>query len=131
MYPPTKDAARSTHATTEAALAELTRYCLDLWLPLVENAVLAAAEPSADAQATTDVESQWQYLVDAVVVYALVLIAMDAMRTAYSSLTTLPLRTAEAVKDLVLVDLPAAPGKLPSRDVLMARVNSTVRRHLN
>lgn len=131
MYPPTKDAARSIHTTTEAALADLTQLCLDLWLPMVEKAVLAAGEPAADPQAAEDVESQWQYLVDAVIIYALAVIAMDAMRTAYSSLTTVPMKTAEAVKDLILVDIGESPRGLPSRDELTVKVRTTLRTHLN
>jgi len=133
MYPPTKDAARSLHETTETALAVLAEYCLDLWLPLVQDAVLAAApvEPDADPEAVEDVDSQWQYLVDAVLVYALALIAIDAMRTAYSTFTAVPMKVAEKVKDLVLVDLGAPPKGLPSRDVLSVKVRTTLRRHLN
>lgn len=133
MYPPSKPDARALHEDTEHAISTLAHYCMDLWLPLVESAVLAAAppEPPADPSAVEDVDSQWQYLVDAVLVYALAVIAADAMRTAYSSLTTIPMRTADAVKDLVLVDIGDPPKGLPSRDVLTVKVRSTLRRELN
>lgn len=133
MYPPSKPDARALHEDTEAAIATLAQYCMDLWLPLVESAVLAAAppEPDADPTAVEDVDAQWQYLVDAVLMYALAIVAMDAMRTAYSSFTTVPMLTSKAVTDLVLVDIGESPKGLPSRDVLSVKVRSTLRRELN
>lgn len=133
MYPPSKPDARALHEDTEAAIATLAQYCMDLWLPLVESAVLAAApsEPAADPEAVEDVDDQWQYLVDAVLMYALAIVAMDAMRTAYSSFTTVPMLTSKAVTDLVLVDIGESPKGLPSRDVLSVKVRSTLRRELN
>lgn len=133
MYPPSKPDARALHEDTESAIATLAQYCMDLWLPLVESAVLAAAppEPAADPDAVEDVDAQWEYLVDAVIIYALALIAMNTMQTAYSTFTTVPLKTAEAVADLVLVDLGAPPKGLPSRDELTVKVHTVLERQLN
>lgn len=129
MYPPNHAAALLDQLETERAIAELMEYCLELWLPVAEAGVLTAAgEPPPDPSGAADADSQWAYLMEAVMLYGIGLLTAHATDKAYTALTGAVLPAGDAVADTALA---AAPAGLPSRDTLTRRVRATLRRRIS
>lgn len=130
MYPPSQAQALLDQLETERAISELMDYCLELWLPLAEAEVLrAAGEPPPDPNGAADAEPQWQYLMEAVMLYGIGLITAHATDKAYTGLTGATLPVGDAVTEAVVTTV--VPKGLPSRDTLARRVRSTLRRRIS
>jgi hypothetical protein len=127
MYPKSNEVALLEQLEAERAISDLVEIALELWLPLVERAVLqAAAEPPPDPTAAADVEEQWSYLVDALVLYGIGIIAADAYDRAYTVLTGVQLAAGRAALPLLRFDMPG----MPTRSELRVRVSSVLRRRM-
>lgn len=96
MYPESNESALVEQLLCERAISDLTELALELWLPGAERAVLQAAAPP-DPTAAADQDSQWDYLVDAVILYGVGIIAADAYDKAWTAITGVPLAVSEAV----------------------------------
>ena len=97
MYPESKESSLLEQLLTERAISELVESALELWLPLASDAVLQAAAPPPDPTAAADVDGQWKYLVDALILYGVGIIAADAYSKAYTVMTGVPLAAAKAI----------------------------------
>lgn len=127
MYPESKESALVEQLITERAIAELVEAALELWLPRAEAAVLQAAAPPPDPTAAADQDAQWEYLVDALVIYGVGIIAADAYDRAYTALAGVPLTIGEAAAGLITVDMPG----MPTRAQLARRAGAILRRRLS
>lgn len=129
MYPPSQAQALLDQLEAERAISELMEYCLELWLPLAETEVLrAAGEPPPDPNGAADAEPQWQYLMEAVLLYGIGLLTAHATDKAYTGLTGATLPVGDAVTEAVVT---VVPRGLPSRDTLARKVRSTLRRRIS
>lgn len=127
MYPKSNEVALLEQLEAERAISDLVDIALELWLPLAERAVLqAAAEPPPDPTAAADVEEQWSYLVDALVLYGIGVIAADAYDRAYTVMTGVQLAAGRAALPLLRFDMPG----MPTRSELRVRVSSVLRRRM-
>lgn len=126
MYPESTEAALLEQTLTEQAITDMAELALELWLPLAEKAVLQAAAPPPDPSAAAEPDAQWNYLVDAVVLYGVGLIAADAYDKAYTALTGEPLRVAELALPSLGVDM----AGMPTRTALKAAVATILKRRL-
>jgi hypothetical protein len=113
---------------TERAVSELAEICLELWLPSTEAAVLraAAVEPPPDTSAAGDAAHQWDYLVDAVIVYGIGIIMADTIGDAFSALSGGVLAAGDIAAGLLRFDMPG----LPSLDSLQARARAVLDKRL-
>lgn len=129
MYPPSKEVALLEQLEAEAAISDLTELALELWLPLAEQAVLqAAAPPPPDPTAAADKDAQWAYLVDALILYGIGIIAADAYDRAWTAITGAPLAVSEAVTAAVRkADMPG----MPTRAQLSRRASAILSRRLS
>lgn len=127
MYPESKAASLLEQMETERAISDLVEIALELWLPLAESAVLSAAAPPPDPTGAADQDAQWNYLVDAVVLYGIGIIAADAYRKAFEGLTGFPLAVGKAALHVAKPDL----SGMPSRAVLRDRAAAVLKRRLN
>jgi len=130
MYPESKESALLDQLLTERAISDLTEAALALWLPLAEAAVLQAAAPPPDASAAADESAQWDYLVDALVMYGVGIIAADAYSKAYRALTGVPLAVGEAALKALRFDMPGMPSRADlakrAADILRVRLSIDV-----
>ncbi|AXQ60058.1 hypothetical protein NTR1_32 [Nocardia phage NTR1] len=127
MYPKSNEAALLEQLEAERAISDLVEIALELWLPLAERAVLqAATEPPPDPTAAADAEEQWNYLVDALVLYGIGVIAADAYDKAYTVLTGVQLAAGRAVLPLLRFDMPG----MPTRSELRLRVSAVLSRRI-
>ena len=90
MYPESKTDSLMEQMQVEAAISELVELALTYWLPLARDSVLAAAEPPPDPTGAADQDAQWNYLVDALILYGVGIIAADAYAKAFDLLTGVP-----------------------------------------
>jgi hypothetical protein len=127
MYPESRESALLDQLVTERAISDLVQVALALWLPLAERAVLAAAPPPPDPTAAADESAQWEYLVDALVIYGVGIIAADAYQKAYVALTGVPLATGQAALASPKLDMPG----MPKRSELAKRAGNILNRRLN
>lgn len=126
MYPRNTETALLEQLETERAIADLVELALDIWLPLAQHAVLDSAAP--DPTAAADEQAQWDYLVDAVLLYGIAIAASDAYDRAYTALTGEPLPLSEtSLAAAGLLPPYELPG-MPSRSDLAARVRAVLRR---
>lgn len=127
MYPKSNESALLETLEAERAISDLVEVALELWLPLAERSVLqAAGEPPPDPTAAADQEAQWNYLVDALVLYGIGIIAADAFDRAYTAITRTPLAAGQAVLPLLRFNMPG----MPTRDELRVRVSTVLRRRM-
>lgn len=127
MYPESKAASLLEQMETERAISDLVEIALELWLPLAESAVLSAAAPPPDPTGAADQDAQWNYLVDAVILYGIGIIAADAYRKAFEGLTGFPLVIGKAALHVAKPDL----SGMPSRATLRDRAAAVLKRRLN
>lgn len=127
MYPESRESALLDQLVTERAISDLVQVALALWLPLAERAVLAAASPPPDPTAAADESAQWEYLVDALVIYGVGIIAADACQKAYVALTGVPLAIGRAALASPKLDMPG----MPKRSDLAKRAGNILNRRLN
>lgn len=131
MYPPSPARALATQLATERAISELAQICLDEWLPRAESAVLrAAAEPPPNPAAASDTQHEWDYLVDAVIVYGIGLITAHAISTAYSALTGGLLAAGDAAAATFWKPLQFNLPGLPTLSSLQRRADEVLSRRL-
>lgn len=126
MYPKSNQAALLEQLEAERAIADLVEIALELWLPLAEDAVLQAAAPPPDPTAAADKEAQWSYLVDALILYGIGIIAADAFDKAYMAITGVRLAATESALPVLRFDMPG----MPSRADLRGRASTVLRRRL-
>lgn len=132
MYPESKESSLREQMLTEAAISDLTELALQLWLPLAEKAVLhAAAAPPPDPSAAVEQDAQWDYVVDALILYGVGILAADAYDKAYTAITGAPLAVGEAVAGAVRkLDMPGMPTRAAlakqARGVLSRRLRINV-----
>lgn len=126
MYPDSKAAASDQQRETERAIAELVRLALDEWLPLARAAVDATDPP--DPSAVTDVDAEWDRLVDEVLLYGIGLIAAHAYDQTYTALAGERLTADRLLPQAP--DEPSLTAALPSRDTLRRRVGAILQRRL-
>lgn len=126
MYPESRERALVDQLDTERAITELTEIALELWLPLAEASVLHAAAPPPDAGAAAEQDAQWEYLVDAVLIYGISMIAANAAAKAYRAMADAPLVVADAVLPPLRFDMEG----MPTRAALRTRVGGVLRRRL-
>lgn len=127
MYPESKESALLDQLLTERAISDLVEMALELWLPRAEAAVLAAAPPPPDATAAADESGQWDYLVDALIIYGVSIIAADAYMKAYHALTGVQLAVGKAATRLLQTDMPG----MPTRKELAKRAGAILGRRLS
>lgn len=127
MYPESRESALLDQLVTERAISDLVQVALALWLPLAERAVLAAAPPPPDPTAAADESAQWEYLVDALVIYGVGIIAADAYQKAYVALTGVPLAIGQTALASPKLDMPG----MPKRSDLAKRAGNILNRRLN
>lgn len=129
MYPESTESALAEQLHAERAISDLVELALELWLPLAEKAVLqaAASPPLPDPTAAADASAQWDYLVDALIVYGIGIVAADAYMAAYRALTGAPLTTGEAAVSGLGFDMPG----MPTRDQLARRAGNVLKRRLS
>src|SRR5687767_3486900 len=127
MYPESKESALLDQLLAERAISDLVRMGLEVWLPRAEDAVLHAAAPPPDPAAAADESAQWEYLVDALVVYGVGMIAADAYAAARRALTGVPLAIGATAARVLGADMPG----MPSRADLAKRAAGVLRRHLS
>lgn len=125
MYPASVHEALAETLSTERAITALTELALELWLPLAEDAVLQAAAPPPDPSAAADKQAQWTYLVDAVVVYGIGILAADAFDRAFTAMTGAPMVLGAAALPPLRFDMPG----MPTQNALHARARATLARH--
>lgn len=125
MFPATRERALLDQLETERAITDLAELALEIWLPLAERSVLHAAAPP-DPGAAAEQEEQWNYLVEAVIIYGIAMIGAHTAATAYRALAGAPLVVAETVPTPLLHDMDG----MPSRASLRVRVSSVLRRRL-
>ena len=129
MYPTNHAAALVDQLEAERAIAELMDYAIGLWLPLAQAHVLTAAgEPPPDPNGAADVEQQWNYLMETVVLFGIGLITANAIDRAFEAISGGLLAAGDAIASVAAA---AAPQGLPSRDTLRAKVRSTLRRRIS
>lgn len=88
MYPSSREAALTRQLEAERALEELAALCFDLWLPLAEDAVLSPEHtPQPEPAAVSDVEDEWQTLMDEVLLYGVEVLMAEEAFTAYRALS--------------------------------------------
>jgi hypothetical protein len=120
----------SEQANVEQAISDLMTAALQEWLPLAQGAVLHAAAPPPDAAAATEQAKQWDYLVDALVLYGLYLITADALDKAYTAMAGVPLAAGRAALPLLRFDMPGMPTRKDLREkvtsILSLRLNLSV-----
>ena len=130
MYPESKESALLDQLLTERAISDLTEAALALWLPLAEAAVLQAAASPPDASAAADESAQWDYLVDALIMYGVGIIAADAYSKAYRALAGVPLAVGEAALKALRFDMPGMPSRADlakrAADILRVRLSIDV-----
>lgn len=127
-YPESRADALNETLEDEAAIAALVELCLELWLPLAQDAILAAVDPPPpDATAVADVSTAWDYLVDALIIYGVYLLAANALDAAYTAITTVQLKAGEILAETALALIPPWPG-LPTRDELATRARTVLGR---
>lgn len=134
QYPPSVDSARAAQDALESAVTDIAGLCLDIWLPLVEQAVLADGapqDPPPDPEAVSTVDDEWQYLIDAALFYGLGIAAAESMSNAYDAFTDAPMVTSDPVPDPIPQGTGRVPGGLPSRDELASDVDDILRRRMN
>lgn len=128
MYPSDNAAALLEQLQTERAITDLVELSLDIWLPLAEAAVVPEGSAPVDPSAAADESAQWDYLVDAVILYGISLLSADAYDRAYEALTgeVLPISetTVTAAGLLPPYDFPG----MPDRAELGRRVRAVLRR---
>lgn len=124
-YPPSRDAAQRAQRDAEDAITALADLALELWLPIAADTPLtaAAAEPPPDPAAAGEKQAQWEYIVGAVVVFGIGIIAADTFDKAYTALTGAPLAAGRA---LARVSEPTLPG-VPDRETLHSRAAGVLR----
>lgn len=127
MYPESKESALLDQLLTERAIWDLVELALELWLPRAEGAVLAAAPPPPDATAAADESGQWDYLVDALIIYGVGIIAADAYMAAYRALTGVQLAVGKAAVRAIATDMPG----MPTRKELSKRAGAILSRRLS
>lgn len=88
-FPKSEQAALLEQLNAERAISELVGEALAVWLPLAEDAVTDPAVPNPSA--ASDKEAQWDYLMDALVLYAVGIIAAETYDRAYTALSGAPL----------------------------------------
>lgn len=125
MYPESKESALLEQLLTERAISELTELAVTEWLPLARAAVLHAAAPPPDPNAAADQDAQWKYLVDALILYGIGIIAANAYRKAWGVLTDAPMAIAEALPPLRL-DMPG----MPTRQALAKKASAVLKTRL-
>lgn len=126
MYPESKESSLLEQLLAERAISDLVESALELWLPLAEAAVLQAAAPPPDPSAAADQDAQWDYLVDALILYGVGIIAADAYSKAYTVMTGVPLAAAKAI---LAVPYPSMPG-MPDREAMAKRAGAILQRRL-
>lgn len=126
MYPPSPERALLESMEAERAISDLIGIALELWLPLAESSALRAAAPPPDPEAVAEQEAQWNYLVDAVVLYGVALVAAHAVDTAHTAIAGIPWALAEAAASLPEPDFPG----LPTRTTLRGRVHAVLSRRM-
>lgn len=127
MYPTSNEVALLQQLETERAIADLVEIALEIWLPLAQDAVLqAAAEPPPDPTAAADTEAQWDYLIDALVLYGISIIAAHVFDTAYRAITGVQLAAGGAFIPLLTLNM----FDMPTRSDLHARAAAVLRRRL-
>lgn len=127
MYPKSNEVALLEQLETERAISDLVGIALELWLPLAEDSVLrAAAEPPPDPAAAADKEAQWDYLVDALILYGIGIVAADAFDKAYRALTGVQLAAGRTAVPLLKFDMPG----MPTTTDLRSRASTVLRRRL-
>jgi hypothetical protein len=114
MYPRSNEDALVEQLNAERAISDLVELALDVWLPLAE---------STDSNQS----DQWEYLVDAVVLYGISILAADAYDQATAALTGEPLAEDEGLTAAGLLPDFEFPG-LPSRAELAAKVRGVLSR---
>ncbi len=123
-FPPDLNTAAYDLINYEQAIDELVGMALTEWLPYARGAVLAAADaPPPDPAAVADTQNVWDYVVDAIIVYGVYLLAAAALDKATTALTAVQLAAGEALAQLAYIP---SFGSLPSRDTLARRVYSVV-----
>lgn len=126
MYPPSRDAALLQQLETERAITELVELALEIWLPLAEKSVLHAAAPPPDPGAAAEQDAQWDYLIEAIVLFGIGIIAADTIAKAYRAITGAPMAAVEPLLAATPVNMPG----LPSRSELRNRTAAVLRRRL-
>jgi hypothetical protein len=127
MYPESKESALLEQLLTERAISDLVELALEIWLPRAESAVLAAAPPPPNASAAAEQDAQWNYLVDALILYGVTIIAADAYAKAQEVLTGVPLAVAKAIVATAKHNMPG----MPTRDELARRAGAILSRRLS
>lgn len=127
MYPESKESALLEQLLTERAISDLVELALEIWLPRAESAVLAAAPPPPNASAAAEQDAQWNYLVDALILYGVTIIAADAYAKAQEALTGVPLAVAKAIVATAKHNMPG----MPTRDELARRAGTILSRRLS
>lgn len=127
MYPRSNEAALLEQLETERAITDLVELSLEIWLPLAEAAVVSPGTPP-DPSNAADADGQWDYLVDAVILYGISLAAADAYDRAYEAVTGERLPLSETgVTAAGLLPPYEFPG-MPDRAELGRRVRAVLRR---
>lgn len=128
MYPESHESALLEQLLCERAISDLTELALELWLPLAEKAVLqATAAPPPDPTAAADQDGQWSYLVDALILYGVGIIAADAYDKAFAAISGAPLTIGAAVAAAARkADMPG----MPPRSQLSRRASAILSRRL-
>lgn len=127
-YPASEEMSLAEQLETEKAIADLVELALSYWLPMAEAAVLQAAAPPPDPTAAADQEAQWNYLVDALILYGVGIIAADAMDKAFTAVAGVPMAVGHLAARAVAGH--SFPG-LPSRDELHADVRRVLSARLS
>lgn len=127
MYPESNEMALAETLMTEAAISDFVELALKLWLPLAEAAVLQASAPPPDPTAAVEQDAQWDYLVDAIILYGLGIIAADAYAKAQAALTGVPLAVGKLAVAALKSDMPG----MPSRAALKNHVSTILKRRLS
>lgn len=128
MYPESNAKALLQQVEVEAAISDLVEIALELWLPLAENAVLQAAAPPPNPEAVGEPEAQWNYLVDALILYGVSMIVADTVGASYSALTGSAMAAGEAVAAAVPdVDMPGMPTRSRLREMASRTITRRTR----
>lgn len=127
MYPESKESSLAEQLASEEAISALTTIALELWLPLAQSAVLAAAPPPPNPNGAAQDNAQWNYLVDGLILYGIGIIAADAYAKAQEFLTGAPLAVAKTILAVARQDMPGMPTRLE----LIDRVSAVLSTHLS